>query len=261
MAHSVNLNSLPAGADNRFMAQRVAAQSLAPHSFRLELRGAPNDLAWPRICVYCGAGASEQITVRKAFGRRRGRRSRGSGFSDFKIASAPVPLCAACANEHRATVQRPSTLGAVFGFLVHPMIIPVIGAGFFLPITFKAARGLSLTDPAGQMGWGLFALMLFIIVWTTVLWWRTTAPSRLEPQTEITRACDFSADVSQMFEGERRIYAMRNEAFAQAFEAANAERRWTEADQARSRRRASVLALVFLVGLAGIVGAIALFRL
>ena len=257
---NATLNSLPGGADNRFAAQRVAAQSLAPHTFRLELRGAPNDLAWPRICAYCGAGASEQITVRKASRRRRGRRSRGSGLSDFKVASAPVPFCAGCAQEHRATVQRPTTLGVLFGFLFHPLIIPVIGAGYFLPITFRAARGLSLTEPAGQIGWGLFALMLFIIVWTTVLWWRTTTPSRLEPQTEITRACDFSADVSQMFEGERRIYAMRNETFAQAFEAANADRRWTEADQARSRRWAPVLALALLVGLAGIVGVIALFE-
>jgi len=49
-----------------------------------------------------------------------------------------------------------------------------------------------------------------------------TKPSRLEPQTEITRACDFSADVSQLFARERRLYAMRNETFAKAFEAANA---------------------------------------
>ena len=249
--------TLPGGAENRFFEQRAAEQQLAPHPFRLELRGAPNELAWPRVCAYCGGAASEQITVRKAFHRRRSRRGRSrGGLISFKVASAPVPFCHACAGEHRATVQRPSAAGILFGFLFNPIIIPILGAGYFLPITFREARGLTLAEPAGRIGWGLFGLMLFVIVWTAGLWWRMSRPSRLEPQTEITRACDFSGDVKQMFERERHLYAMRNETFAQAFEAANRDRVWTEADQAKSRRLTPIVALGLLLLLAGVAGVI-----
>ena len=253
-------NSLPGGAEHRFTAQRVAEQSLAPHPRRVELRGAPNALTWPRVCAHCGTTASEQIVVRKALRRYRSRRSRNSRLIDFRIASAPVPFCQACAAEHRTTVQRPTTLGVLLGFLFHPLIIPIVGASYFGVIIYRSAQGMTLADPAGRIGWGLFALMVFIIVWTTVLWWRMSARSRLEPQTDITRACDFSGDVSQMFEGERHIYALQNETFAQAFEAVNADRRWTEEDQARLRRLTPLYALAFLVVLGGVAAALTLFR-
>lgn len=253
--------SLPGG-NNRFGSQRYAEASLAPHPYRVELRGKPNDLTWPRICSACGASASEQVVVRKGFRRRRSRRGRGSssGLSDYQIVSTPVPLCSSCAHTHRATVKKPSAAAALFGFLLHPIIIPVVGAGYFAVIIFKSTRGLSLSDSAGQAGWGLFALMVFIMVWTTVIWFRSTVTQRLEPQTEITRACDFSGNVSQIFERERHIYAMRNEAFARAFEAANAGARWTEADQARSRRLTPIYAGLFLLVLAGIATLLTIYR-
>ena len=119
---------------------------------------------------------------------------------------------------------------------------------------------MSLREPAGQIGWGLVALFAFIIVWTSVLWIRMTKPSRLEPQTDVTRACDFSGDVSQMFERERHIYSMQNEGFARAFEAANASARWTDEDQARSRRVTPIVGAVFLLALMGIAALLAIYR-
>jgi hypothetical protein len=52
--------------------------------------------------------------------------------------------------------------------------------------------------------------------------------------------------VSQLFEGERHIYRMRNQSFAEALAAANADRVWTDQDQVRSRRRMHIVAAVFL---------------
>ena len=241
--------SLPGGGQNRFWSQKSAESSLAPHPYRLELRGRPNELTWPRVCAACGGTATEQVTVRKALSRRRSRRRSGASI---RIVPLPLPLCSGCAHEHRSTVERPSTVGNLLGTLIHPIMIPIVGAAFFGNIAFKEARGLSLAEPAGQIGWGLVALMAFIIVWTSVLWWRVTRPGRLEPQTEITRSCDFSGDVSQMFERERHIYSMRNETFARAFETANLDARWTDADQARSRRLSPLIALGLLLALAAV---------
>jgi hypothetical protein len=139
-------------------------------------------------------------------------------------------------------------------------MIPIVGAAYFGNMAFKEAKGLSLAEPAGQIGWGIVALMAFIIVWTSVLWWRVTRPGRLEPQTEITRACDFSGNVSQMFERERHIYAMKNEVFARAFEAANIGVRWTEADQAKSRRLTPLIALAFLLAIIGLAALLTLLE-
>lgn len=241
--------------NTRSQIQIAADRSLAPHPHRLELRGAPNDLAWPQICANCGGPASEQVTVRKVFSKSRRLRSSSNQLIDFRIVRAPVPLCATCVNEHRATVIRP-TLGSISGTFFW-YVIPVAGLIWVAQAIFPSAIGQSLSEPGGRVGWGLFALIIGGLVWTLGLWWRSSAPSRIESQTEITKACDFSRDVSQMFERERHIYAMRNDAFAAAFRSLNADRAWTEQDQARSRRLQPIYAIglfVLLVGVAAIVG-------
>jgi hypothetical protein len=79
--------------------------------------------------------------------------------------------------------------------------------------------------------------------------------------TEITQACDFSGNVSQLFEGERHIYRLRNETFAQALAKLNPDRVWTDQDQASSRRRMHItsIALLALIVLAWVV--VYVFRL
>ena len=241
---------------DRSYLQIVAEQSLAPNPHRVELRGAPSALSWPRICANCGASASEQIIVRKVFGRGRptrfGRRS-SSGPIDFRIVPAPVPFCLTCANQHRATVV-PRAFNIITDFIFSWAIVPVIGLSFIAYKTFPAVKDMSLANSAGRAGWSFFALMAAGIVWCVGLWWRVSAPDRVEYQTEITKACDFSRDVSEMFERERHIYAMSNKTFADAFAAANAGRVWTAADQAHSRRYSwvyslGVVAALVIVGL------------
>lgn len=239
--------------NERSYLQTVAERSLAPNPHRLELRGAPSELAWPQICANCGASASEQITVRKVFGRHRPTRfGRGSGTGyliDFRIVPAPVPFCLTCANQHRATVQ-PRAFNIVTNFIFSWAIIPVVGSSIIAYMIFQAVKSMSLADPAGRFGWSIFAVMIGAIVWCVGLWWRVSAPDRVEHQTEITLACDFSRDVSEMFERERHIYAMRNQAFADAFAAANANRAWTAEDQAHSIRYSWVYSLGFVAALA-----------
>jgi hypothetical protein len=102
-------------------------------------------------------------------------------------------------------------------------------------------------------------LFLFAVTaWCLYPMWRTTAPSRLESQTEITQSCDFSQDVSGMLERERRIYALRDKAFADAMEAGNRDRVWTPEEQARSMKLGFMLGVGMLALLAGIVGVLKL---
>ncbi len=247
---------MPVSTASRSRIQREAESALAPHPHRIELKGAPNALTWPNVCANCGAAATEQLTVRKVFSKRRGRR-RSSALTGYRIVPAPVPFCLTCANEHRATAPPASwsLSGSLFSYL-----IPIIGAGYFAQLIFRSTIGESLAEPAGQAGWGLFALMIGIIVWTLVLWWQTTKPSRVPPQSEVTRACDFSRDVSEFFERERHIYAMRNEAFADALASLNPSHVWTDAEQARSRRLQPIYAIAVLVLVVGAAAVLAVLR-
>lgn len=243
----------------RSRAQIWAAGNLAQQPYSLEVRGSPNELSWPRVCPYCGDTASEQITVKKAFRRRPRRRSSGSGFTrPYRIASAAIPLCGKCVAEHRATVRPPSTATKFMTFLFTPLVIPVIGSAWLASVIYGSMKGT--TGNGALIGWGLFALMLANVVWCTFLMWQTTRANRLDPLTEITRACDFSEDVSEFYEKERRIYAIHNKAFAEAFATLNRDRVWTEADQSRSMKLSFAVAVGMLLALGGIAALITIFR-
>lgn len=237
---------------NRSSAQIWAEGALAEHPYSLEVRGTPRELSWPRVCAYCGDAASEQITVTKAY-RPRPRRhgGRSAGFMrPYHISAAPIPFCGKCAAEHRATVRPPSTASKLASFLFTPLVIPVIGSAWLASLIYGAMRGA--TGAGALFGWGLLALMVANIVWCTFLMWQTSRVHRLDPQTEITRACDFSEDVSYLYEKERRIYAMRNKTFAEAMASLNRDRVWTEEEQARSMKMSFLSAVLMLAALGGI---------
>lgn len=70
--------------------------------------------------------------------------------------------------------------------------------------------------------------------------------NRVPPLTDITRACDFSDNVGFPF-GRRRVYAIRNQTFAEAFTRANQDRIWTEAIQKRDAWISGIVALILIV--------------
>jgi len=232
--------------------QRHAEHALAQHPFQVELRGSPGSLAWPAVCASCGAAAAERIKVRKVFPRPRYRgRRRRVGMATYAIASARIPFCAACAERHRELVPRRSSASRMVGVLLTPLLIPVVGSAYFGNVVLRSALEVPPGDAGFGIAWGLTALFTVILLWSAFAAWHATRPGRVEPQTDITRACDFSDDVGQLFEGERRIYAMRDATFADAFYAANRDRLWTAADDARSSRRfAAALAVAGVAALA-----------
>lgn len=253
-------NLLRRDVTNRSRAQIWAEGNLTTQPYSLELRGSPNDLSWPTVCAGCGDAAVEQIEVKKAF-RPRPRRRGGNwgGFlQPYRIASAPIPFCGRCVAEHHATVKRPSTAKKLMSFLLTPLVIPVVGSAWVMSKVYPAMEGA--TGPGALIGWGLFALMAANMVWCTFLMWQTSRASRLDPLTNTTRACDFSEDVSEFYEKERRIYAIKTKAFAESFAALNRDRVWTRTDQSRSMKLSFVVAVGMLLALGGVAGLITIFR-
>ena len=68
-------------------------------------------------------------------------------------------------------------------------------------------------------------------------------------QTDITKAFDFSDNLGNVVAGEHRVYAMRDDRFAEAFRAANASAVWTEERHAAGRRREWVVTILVIAAL------------
>jgi hypothetical protein len=224
--------------EHRTQLQRRAASALADHSYRLELVGSPGALDWPTLCASCGTGTDSRLTVRKVFGRPRSFNRRSTSFRRQIIAAAEVPYCADCAARHRALVPPRSFLGDLWRML-WPVLIPMFGFGWF----FKLTVGIALEEQSGggtnaKYVWGLPVFFAFGLLWCLVIAWWSSRAARVEKQTEVTRACDFSDDVSWFWERERRIYALRDQRFAQALAEANRDRLWADDDDRRSHRTA-----------------------
>jgi hypothetical protein len=224
--------------EHRTQLQRRAASALADHSYRLELVGSPGALDWPTLCASCGTGTDSRLTVRKVFGRPRSFNRRSTSFRRQIIAAAEVPYCADCAARHRALVPPRSFLGDLWRML-WPVLIPMFGFGWF----FKLTVGIALEEQSrggtnAKYVWGLPVFFAFGLLWCLVIAWWSSRAARVEKQTEVTRACDFSDDVSWFWERERRIYALRDQRFAQALADANRDRLWADDDDRRSHRTA-----------------------
>ena len=143
--------------------------------------------------------------------------------------------------------------------MLWPVLIPMIGAGWFFMLTLRIAleeeaRG----DMASRYIWAMPALFAFILVWCVAIAWWSSRSIRVERQTEVTKACDFSDDVSRLWERERRIYALRNERFARALTDLNAGRVWTPDDDLRSYRIWSAVLAVGLI-LGAVIWAVVVF--
>ena len=139
--------------------------------------------------------------------------------------------------------------------VLNPLIIPVFGFTWLTTVFWKEAP---LPDIGPFPGWGVFVALAAAWTWCVFVLWRSTATSRLDSLTEITRSCDFSEDVSGWLEKQRRIYALSNKAFADRMAAMNADRVWTAGDQSRSMKTQFVLALLMLAGLAAMAGLVKL---
>jgi len=239
--------------------QRWAESALAPHPHRLELRGSLSAIAWPEICAHCGTPASERIVVKKAYRPLPRRHGSGSGgMRAYRISSASIPFCGNCATTHRSTVKSPSIAKMAMHLFLNPLIIPVIGFVWLASVVLKAFPNEPIPAIGWFPGWGVYVALAAAVAWCVYVLWTSTATSRIDPQTEITRACDFSENVSGWLEKERRIYALANKSFADRMAAMNADRVWTPGDQKQSMKVQFAMAVLMLLALAAVAGYIKL---
>jgi hypothetical protein len=236
------------GRRHRTLMQKRADRDLPEHPYRIELAGRMGALDWPSICASCGADTGEQLTVRKVFVRPRYYARGSRSYTRLIVRSAQIPYCGACAARHRALVPPRSLLGDLWR-LLWPVLIPMIGSGYFFQLSLRIALADTSGTVAARYLFAVPALFGAIFVWCLVIAWYSSRYSRVDKQTEVTRACDYSDDVSWLWERERHIYAMSNERFARAFADRNAHRMWTARDDKRSSRyRTTVYAVAAVVG-------------
>lgn len=217
---------------HRSYLQKRAESRLAASQYRIELVGALAALDWPSICANCGADTGDRLIVKKVFGRPRSN-TRRARYQRQVIQSAQIPYCRSCAARHRELTPPRSLIGDLWS-IVWPVLIPMIGAGWFFQLTLRMMFDTPRTDPYSKYAWGPPAFFGAIVLWCLVISWYSSRALRVEKQSEVTQACDYSDDVSWLFERERRVYGMRNERFARAFSAANNARGWSADDDRRS---------------------------
>ena len=205
----------------RFRAQ-VKQEGLAPHPNRVELSGSPGALSWPDLCPACGGPASEKLEVRKVF-MRQSRSSRGRG-RHWVIPSARIPFCSSCADRHRAE-RPPLTPFGYFGTMLR--------TGYVLTLIASVVMGTILMrglldgldgQPIPEFALALMGFFALLIVGSVFAMWRDTERLRVPAQTDVTRSCDYSDDLAGPFQTQRRIWAVRDPRFFEAFREANRER-------------------------------------
>jgi hypothetical protein len=233
---------------------------VAQHPSRVELTGTLRSLRFPDRCANCGAATTERLPVRKVFGRNAGYRRRvySRRYLGYRIDTARVPYCRACiaqdARERESLASRwRRRLG---GMLIRffPAVFPLGFAVYLLTtieppthpgdVTGGFERGLALLF--GLSGAGLLAYA----------WW-DTRNCMVPKQTSVTLAFDFSPDVSDILDrAQRRVYAIRDAPFAEAFTALNRDRLWQPNPAAeRAERWVWIACAIFLV-LAAIAAAV-----
>lgn len=200
-----------------------------PHPHRVELTGPLRSLGFPNRCANCGAVTGERLPVRKVFARNAGqrRRTRSRRYRGYRIDTVQVPYCGGCiaqdARERQSVATRwRSRLG---GLLLgsFPALFP-LGFAVFLLTTVGPQSG------SGQASsfMGILALVFGGAGAALIAhaWWDTRR-YMIPRQTSVTLAFDFSPDVSDLLDHhQRRVYAMRDAAFAEAFAALNRDRVW-----------------------------------
>lgn len=215
---------------------------LPPDAIRVAVTGPARTLAWPAMCPNCGEPASKPIRIYKVFMRKTRRRP-----WHYHMRSIEIPYCERCTREHYAMVKPPGLFTGWLAVFRSPLIISLAGAtimGFLLGGDLIEG----ILDPTTRLIALAIAAALAAAALSSIIgaWWSFRF-ERMPKQTEITRACDFSDNLGNIFIGQRRVFAIRNPRFAEAFAAANRERLLTDAIRKSDGRRNSMLALGGLV--------------
>lgn len=211
------------------------ASGLVPYAHRWTFSGLPGALQFPPLCPNCGQAAGQSLSYQKVF-----RRTDHDSPTRHVVRSVTVPFCGACIARHQAEDQAPTRLqNLLSSFSTAEMlgaVFPAIAAVFVAWLVLKdLAHGR----------WSSAGILLLVgLFFAGIAWfqrkhvWENTAHLRVPPQSSVTKAFDFSDDLSDVFESSRFTCTAHDATFAEAFAALNSERVWERSSpQAVAERR------------------------
>ena len=232
------------------------SSELQAHPHRLTLNGLPDGLAFPPLCASCGSGQAGTIQVAKVF-----REDDSDGPTRYVVRAASVPFCSPCIAAHRAAEVRPSLadnlVSSFVGLNMLGAVFPALGAAFLLWLALGDAAHGRGTRFLVELGLGAFFALIAWAQGGSV--WRENARFRVPPQTEVTKAFDFSDDVSPVFEPARFVCTIRDGAFAEAFGRLHAGRLYHSGSGAAAAQRGRARRWTWIVG--GVLAVFALWAL
>jgi hypothetical protein len=209
---------------------------------RVALIGPAETLAWPSLCPNCGQMASDRINIQKVF-RRKTRRTPWR----YYVTAIEVPFCGGCAARHQTLVEPPRAFDGWLAVFKSPLLIPLVGSCVMGGLFFRPLLEM-MNDPNGRwIALALFAFLAAIAGSSIVGAWRANHPYRVPGSTDVSRAFDYSDNLGSIVTGTRRVFAIRNSAFAEAFTGANRGRLWTDEIRGRDRRRTTIFAVCVLL--------------
>ena len=198
---------------------QTSACDLAPHPYRVALRGQLHQLRQPPLCAFCGAGADRCIPVLKVFRDPGG----GDGVTGYCVDTAAVPYCPSCTARHGHERRVLSPIQRVAVSLATGLTVSAVGSVFMAFVLLPAAWR-ALWMPGFPLPLAVVLAFAAIAASSLAGAWRETARRRVPPQTEVTRAFDFSPTGAPLFGELGFVCSIRNADFARAFVAANQER-------------------------------------
>ena len=139
-----------------------------------------------------------------------------------------VPVCAPCANRHRAEWRPIGFFDRIWPALKSEktiaFIFPFLGTMFFFSIALKdAARG-NFARAAFMMAPVVFFGLIAGLLWKQIL--DKSQQYGVAPATAVSGSFSFSSRKKRLFEPERRRFEFQNEVFARAFVDANRANLW-----------------------------------
>ena len=183
------------------------------------------------------------------------RRDAGDDGVNYVVSAAQVPFCPLCIARHQVEVLTVSPLQRMLLCFRQPIIISALAMGamalFLAPQALEAVLGGN--DVGGLLFLGIVLLFGLIAAASGYAAFRLSRRHAVVPLTSVTSAFDYTDDQSELFDGERRTYRLRNPTFAEAFRYANEHRRWDPRGARAAAGHRGRIALIILIVVAAVV--------
>ena len=222
----------------------------------VNITGGAREILFPNLCARCGAPAARAVRIECAFetGKNENR--------TWDIVRFAPQFCDACIAQHVLEAQPVSFTRRLELMVKTWYALGIAGSAVAICVVLTvAAKRMAEEGMNGALAPLLFAALIAVLLaWCVMEAWWTTRHRAIVPPTSVTSAVDFTRDLSSVFEPSWRRFTFQNEAYAQAFTAANRAILWdshgTTAQRAASLRFDTRVIVILIVAATAIFVAI-----